>query len=300
MKPGWKRTAACLLVCLASLLGAPPSRLEATAKPDFVIAYTDKMLTDIDSKDMASAMTMYVDEIAKQAGYRGAPYRYENLDDAVTKTREGVVDFLSLTSLDYLRIKKKLDIELSLGQVKGGKGGVRYLLLVNENRGYKALGDLRDKKLLVPKGDEIAALYLNTMLLKDRLGEAKRFFAVVEEKNKPSQAILPVFFGQADACVTTDVSFKTTVELNPQLGRAIKILASSPELVTAVTAFRRSVNPDIQQKTREIGLKLKDNARGRQILMLFKLDDLRQIEETDLTSIRELVSDYDRLKAGKR
>jgi ABC-type phosphate/phosphonate transport system substrate-binding protein len=205
-----------------------------------------------------------------------------------------------LSSLDYLNIKNRVDVVLSLGQAKGGKGSVKYLLLTNANRRYTKLGELKDKKLLITMKDEIAAMYLNTLLLKERFGEAKKFFSAVEEKTKPSQAVLSVFFGQADACVTTDVALKTMVELNPQLGKTLNIMASSPELVTTVTVFRRSTNINVQQNTREIGLKLKDNPRGRQVLLLFKIDGLVPVQESDLVGIRELMGEYDRLRAGKR
>lgn len=300
MKSDKKRPAFRLLFCVLCLLWSLPCRLQAAEKADFIIAYTDKMLADIGPKDMATAMQMYVDEIARQAGYHGKTYRYGSIDELVSKALAGEVDFLALTSVDYLRLKKKLDLDLTLGQVKGGKIGAKYLILTNENKGYSKLADLKDKKLLVPKGDDIALLYLNTTLLKQKLAETKQFFSVVEEKNTPSQAVLPVFFGQADACVITDVSLKTMVELNPQLGKAMKVLISSPEFVTSVTAFRRSVSADIQQTTRDYGLKLKEQARGRQILMLFKIDGLKEIQETDLGSIKELMSEYDRVKAAKR
>jgi ABC-type phosphate/phosphonate transport system substrate-binding protein len=192
-----------------------------------------------------------------------------------------------------------VDVNLSLGQVRGGKVSLKYLLLTSANSGYTQLRDLKDKKLFLPKEDDIAALYLSTLLLKNRLGEAKNFFSSVEEKTKPSQVVLSVFFGQADACVTTDVTLKTMIELNPQLGKILKVMSSSQELVTSVAVFRRSVSADIQKKTVDIGVKLQDNPRGRQVLLLFKIDGLVPLKESDLTGIKDLVSEYDRLRAGK-
>jgi len=202
--------------------------------------------------------------------------------------------------MDYLRIKNRVDVSLSLGQVRGGKVSVKYLLLTRANTGYTQLKDLKDKKMLISNGDDIAAMYMSTLLLKNRLGEAKNFFSSVEEKTKASQVVLSVFFGQADACVTTDVTLKTMIELNPQLEKILKVMSSSQELVTSVAVFRTSVSADIQKKTIDIGVKLQDNLRGRQILLLFKIDGLVPLKESDLIGIKDLVSEYDRLRAGKR
>jgi ABC-type phosphate/phosphonate transport system substrate-binding protein len=289
-----------MLACLLTILFVSAARPAESGKADFVFAYTNRIFADVDPKDAMAAMNIYVAELVKNAGYSGESQLYDTLDEIVEKIKKGTVDFVVLSSLDYLNIKNRVDVVLSLGQAKGGKGSVKYLLLTNANRRYTKLGELKDKKLLITMKDEIAAMYLNTLLLKERFGEAKKFFSAVEEKTKPSQAVLSVFFGQADACVTTDVALKTMVELNPQLGKTLNIMASSPELVTTVTVFRRSTNINVQQNTREIGLKLKDNPRGRQVLLLFKIDGLVPVQESDLVGIRELMGEYDRLRAGKR
>ena len=52
-----------MCVCLMLLLAASATRLEADGRPDFVIAYSTKMLFDVDAKDAAVAMKLYVDEI---------------------------------------------------------------------------------------------------------------------------------------------------------------------------------------------------------------------------------------------
>jgi ABC-type phosphate/phosphonate transport system substrate-binding protein len=300
MKPYRKRAVVSMFACLLTIILAQAARQEAERKADFIVAYTDKMLTDIDPKDMASAMKLYVDEISKQAGYRGEAYRYDTLDEVVGKVNKDMFDVVALTSLDYLRIEKRVDVELGFGQVKGGKSTLKYLLLANANRGFTKLSDLKNKKLFMPKGDDIAALYLSTVLLKNRLGEVKNFFSSMEEKTKPSQVVLAVFFGQADACVTTDTALKSMVEMNPQLEKAMNVVTSSPELVTSVTVFRRSLNADIKKKAFDIALKLKDSLRGKQILLLFQTDGGTLLKESDLAGIREMVSEYDRLRAGKR
>jgi len=61
----------------------------------------------------------------------------------------------------------------------------------------------------------------------------------------------------------------------------------------------KSLDADIQLKTLGVGKSLRSNARGKQILMLFKIEDLSPLKESDLASVKDLVSEYDRLK-GRR
>ena len=300
MKTYLKRAVVIMFVCILPLLVVQAARQEAGGRADLVFAYPYKVLADVDPKDATAAMKIYVDELAKQTGHHAESFIYDSIEEIVEKVKKGMVDFVILPSMDYLRIKNRVDVSLSLGQVRGGKVSVKYLLLTRANTGYTQLKDLKDKKMLISNGDDIAAMYMSTLLLKNRLGEAKNFFSSVEEKTKASQVVLSVFFGQADACVTTDVTLKTMIELNPQLEKILKVMSSSQELVTSVAVFRTSVSADIQKKTIDIGVKLQDNLRGRQILLLFKIDGLVPLKESDLIGIKDLVSEYDRLRAGKR
>ena len=87
--------------------------------------------------------------------------------------------------------------------------------------------------------------------------------------------------------------------MNPQLGKDLKVLASSSELLEVIGLFRKGMDENIKQITLEMSKNLKTHARGKQILMLFKIDALLPLKETDFVGIRELVNDYDRLKGGR-
>jgi hypothetical protein len=89
------------------------------------------------------------------------------------------------------------------------------------------------------------------------------------------------------ACIVNDVSYRTMVKINPQLGKDLKILLSSPELVDYLTVFRKNLDDGIKQKTHEMARNLKTHPKGRQILMPFKIEDLTHFKETDFSSIKD-------------
>jgi len=291
------------LVCFLTLstIVTPLCDVQADTmqKPDLVVAYAPKALVDVDPRDAMAAFRIYVDELGQQMGYRGGIYPYDNIENVMKEVENGRVDLISMGSIQYLQLKNKSLIELAYGNMRGGKTTLKYFILTHTNKGFTKIGDLKGKKFILIKGDEIGTLYLNTVLLKQHFGEAREFFSSVDEKIKTSQAVLPVFFGQADACIVNDVAYQTMVELNPQLGKDLKVLAASPELLDNLAVFRKGLDDDVKQKTREVAKGLKTHPRGRQILMLFKIEDLVPLKETDLSGTRDLLSEYNRLKAGR-
>jgi ABC-type phosphate/phosphonate transport system substrate-binding protein len=277
-----------------------PLIAETPPRSDLILAYSLKILPDVDPKDAMAAFSTYAAELSKGVGITVSSYVYENVETITDDLKRGKVDLVSFSALEYLRVKDSVSIELGLGSVRGGKMTRKYLLLTRENKGYTKIGHLKGMRLSFVKGDDIGPLYLSTILLRQRLGNMKDFFSGVEEKNKPTQAVLSVFFGQADACVVNDVSFKTMIEMNPQLGRDLKVMANSSELLDGMGVFRKSMPVDLKQRIVNVAKNLKGQPRGKQVLMLFKLDDLAPIQESDLSGLKELVDDYDRLTQRRK
>jgi ABC-type phosphate/phosphonate transport system substrate-binding protein len=286
-----------LIVFAISIVPVFRAAAETTRRPDLIFAYPSKVFTDMDVRDATSALQLYADEVSRQLGYTSRVVIYDTIETAVREVRHGRFDVVALASpLDYIRLKDKTDIELAVCGIKGGKKSQKYLLLTHKNRGYAKLGDLKNKRLAMPKGDSVAPLYLNTLLLRQKYGEMKAFFSSIEDKAKPSQAALSVFFGQAEACIITDVSFKTMAEMNPQIVRDLKIMESSPELVTQASVYRKSLREEIKQSILGLGKSFKQSQRGKQVLLLFKIEDLGPLKESDLASSINLVREYEQLK----
>jgi ABC-type phosphate/phosphonate transport system substrate-binding protein len=234
-------------------------------KTDIVLAYSASLITDVEPKDARAAFTTFSNELARELGMWASSIQYEELGTMIELIQKGKVDVAPLNIIDYLHYKNSTLIELGLGNVWGGKMTSRYLLFTHINRGYEKIGDLKGKKLLFLKGDNVGPLYLNAMLLRQRLGETKGFFSQIEEKSKASQVVLPVFFGQADACIINDASYKTMAEMNPQLRKNLKAFVSSSELLEYVRLFKKEMVKNIKQITIEMSKSLMNHARGRQI-----------------------------------
>ena len=136
----------------------------------------------------------------------------------------GMLDMANTTALEFLQLREGLNVELMYGTQRGGKKTHRFLLLVRSNADIKGIPDLKGKKLTFKFNEETGSLFLDTLLLRNRLPASGQFFAVLEPKRSFSQCVLSVFFGKADACIVEDLVYATMVELNPQLGKQLTIL----------------------------------------------------------------------------
>jgi ABC-type phosphate/phosphonate transport system substrate-binding protein len=280
-----------LTVCLPLTIAA-----QTAQKADIVLAYSASLITDVDPKDAQAAFTTYSNELARELGMSVSSIQYDDPHSAIDLIRTGKADVASLTIIDYLRYKNSTPMELGLGTMRGGKKTLKLLLFTHARRSYEKIGDLKGKKLLILKGDELGPLYLSTVLLRQQLGETKEFFSQIEEKGKASQVVLPVFFGQADACIINDVSYKTMVEMNPQLGKDLKLMLASPEYLQGVGVFRKGLAANLKEQIISTAKNFKGYARGRQVLLLFKMDSLEPLSEPDLTSVKLLLAEYEQLK----
>lgn len=295
----WHRATILLLsvfiICLTVFLAA---RADTEDEIGVTVGFSRKTLVNVEAKDAISALNIYTEELGRQLGYVAQSHLYEDSEAMIRDMNLGKLDIAATSSLEYLAMKDRIDAELAVVHVRGGKTTSRYLVLSRTQGGPSNIDELKGKRIAILKGDDLSRLYLNTVLMKRHRSDMKRFFFSVEEKPKPSQVILSVFFNQTDACVVDDDAFRIISELNPQVGKKLRSIAASRELVNTVTFFRRGLRDDIKKKALEMSKTLKNTARGRQIFLLFKMTDVATVSESDLEGVRRLLSEHG-LLSGK-
>jgi hypothetical protein len=111
---------------------------------------------------------------------------------------------------------------------------------------------------------------------------------------------MALFFKQADAVLATQSGFDTACELNPQLGKELSILLSSPELVSTVSAYRADATSASVTLYQRESLKLGETPAGKLILTLFRAEAIVELKESDLRETRALLAEHARLLAGVR
>lgn len=265
--------------CLAWALGAERFLL----KPGFAsenaapirLAVSESLVSEVNLNDARAAMQIWLKRMEQDLNLSvDFPFKvFETTEEIVRKARAGLFDAVALNVVEYRQIADTLDPTHVIAATDGGD---QYLLLVKRNGPVRQLNDLRGKRLMVLHAPRmcLADQWLTTVLREAHLGDSDRFFAAVTPDQKPARVVLPVFFGQADACVTSLRGFQTMGELNPQVARELTAIATSPTLVVTFYTFHKNYHGVSRERFAKLYTDMPASPAGRQIAVLFQFQGL--------------------------
>jgi phosphonate transport system substrate-binding protein len=210
--------------------------------------------------------------------------------------RGGKLDLVCLTVPEYRQVAQYLDTRLIITDDSGGE---ELLLLVREGSGISTLENLRGRSLIqwdTPR-TSLAEPWLAVSLWHEGLKSPKELLGRITTSTKLSQVVLPVFFGQADACLVTRRGLDLMTELNPQLSRKLKVLLASPKMLSVFLAFQKNYPADLRKSVFDRMVALNSNPIARQVLVLFQSPGYT-IEDADCVNSANLLFDaYERHRA---
>jgi ABC-type phosphate/phosphonate transport system substrate-binding protein len=291
---------------LCLLLAAPPGRAADAERPrdqmDIALGYMSSTFVGVETEEARNIAKVWSDQVHKR-NYGGGVTRnvvFNDVPTVVKALREKKIDILTTISDDFLRIRERVPLEPILMTVNSSGIYQRMVILVRRDSGYLQMKDLRQKRIAIP-GDQAQSLHitwLETLLMKEGYRNAGEFFSSVKEVRTPSQAILPVFFRQVDACLASQQSFDLAMELNPQLGKELVVLARSGDMVGGVISLRADFDPS--QKDRVIGIleSLDKDPQGKQLLRLFRVDRLAPFRGEYLVSTEAMLAEHAELRTN--
>ncbi|MBF0452885.1 MAG: PhnD/SsuA/transferrin family substrate-binding protein [Candidatus Magnetomorum sp.] len=252
--------------------------------------------TDIDLSFALGAIDLWGKKIGDRAGFESQCYMLDSIDKLSEKIRNNEIDIASTLSVDYLRMKKTLNIELAYARISNNSIAESYYVLARKDANISAISDLKDKRFALTKNDEIAKLYINTLLLKEFQQELSSVCSSITHKTKFSQSCYAVFFGDADACIVLQSTYDLLCELNPQVKQAVNIISISQPFVRFITFYRQNFEEHIKILFKNAVLSMFDHEEGKQMMMLFKVDGIQEIIDEHLESVANLIKEYETLK----
>lgn len=222
---------------------------------------------------------------------------YPDIQAAMKDARDGKIDLLTLPTLDYLHVKNELRMIPKMISGVGPKEEQANLLLVKKESGIDSLAGLQQKNLIIEKSvnGKLALKWLDTLLLNRSLPVSRDFFRKVKQVDKSSRALLPVFFGQADACIVRSFAFRTMAELNPQVGKKLMVLEQSPVFGSALLCFRPGIQKKLADSIVDFIQKMPEHEEYRQVLLLFQVNKIFLFQPEYLHSLEDLLIQYSRL-----
>ncbi len=290
------RELVALLMLLAILLTRPASATEVFHS---VVGYSGNTFMNTDKESAQAIARLWTGLVAKRRGGTADTRILGSLAEMDREISLKRLDLLILLSSEYLELKQRTLLEPLFVSSKKEDINDRLVLVVRRNGTIRALNDLRGKVLLQQRGVmcEGRNLWLDTLLMRGSVRDPQRFFSPASQLvMKPYMAVMPVFFGKADACVVTRSSLKTMGELNPQLQRDLLVLAESPPRPGSVIAVRRGLAPAHRELLRQILGTLDRDAQGRQLLTLFHMNSLVPFRDDYLEPLERLYREYHSLR----
>lgn len=294
------RSCTCILICWITwcTLAVAETARSATASgrdASLVFGYSPHVFYNVDPKDLVGLMEVWTRtvDLKMKNSVKTTIIAYKTFAEAEKALSRNEVDVLVMIPEEYIRLRAKSHLTAVLSADYGMHFYNELFLLVREGGGVTGIEQLRGKSMIVDVGQQgsIPIKWLDSLLTAQVSSNAQGFFRSMTEATKSSQVVMPVFFGQADACLVSRSHYETMVEMNPQLGQKMRILEKSPGFVTGVLAMRK----DLQKTTRDAIVKtlseMHTDPKGKQIMTLFRINRLIPFMPEHLTSVEKVLKE---------
>jgi len=168
----------------------------------------------------------------------------------------------------------------------------RLFVVVKKQAKIHSLAQLKGKRAAFYSSNRIEKVFLETLLLRQKLPELKHFFKESYEVKSGNLALLDVFFGKADVTIVPEYLFNTAAELNPQLGKQLAILDRSPLMLARIVGLRRSPLSEAAVQSLLKTSKASFKVEGDENLKYLKL---KLIQDEELQPIMEMIAEHQTL-----
>jgi ABC-type phosphate/phosphonate transport system substrate-binding protein len=249
--------------------------------------------------DFEVALNFWLQEISRSVNFQSANARlFDSISDMRTAFDNGELDFVLAPPI--LLAKHFNRNSLAEGFVGTTLDGNSYgtVLLVRSDKQINGIKDLTGKRLLMPEQDELADIFLDTLIIKSHRQHYEQVFSTVQSKEKQSSIVLALFFNQADAGVVFEETYNLMVELNPQIKETIKILATFPAKSPNYGYFSHNYPKPIRDRITETVTVLNKEVRPQQILNDLRMASLIKCPTEELIPFDQLIREHQSLQRG--
>ena len=216
--------------------------------------------------------------------------------------QSGEYDLHGLYSYQYLELEDDRIMRPALATTDTHGITSTFLLITRRQDQLTSIDSLRDKKILVDTGGfgELPMIWLATKLASATEPENVPDFADVVAVQNPIRALLPVYFGKADACVITRSAFKDANSLNSELITKLHSITNSKPLLVSLVAFRKDF-PNVEA-AKIVSLAVKGSTQTEFANLFEQLGrkGLVKIDDSALLTVRALHQNYRQIFASEK
>jgi ABC-type phosphate/phosphonate transport system substrate-binding protein len=284
--------------CLALIFCIPcwNAQADEPAKFHLRIGISSRAFVNTPSEDIRVAIRMLSQKVARKTLGSAESRIYDSTQEIERDLKARQVDILALMPEEFIFLRNRVPLEPMAVTAFDSGNTVEILLLVRKESKFTDIGGLRNRAIVMPpkitQYGNMYYIWVETLLLREGIPEMARFFSSVREARTSSQGLLPVFFRNADACVVTSNTYDLACELNPQIGRELKVIARIKGLAGGVIAIRRDLPEERKLRVRQALLTLHEDQEGKQMFVLFQLSRLVPFPPEYLKTTEALLEEH--------
>lgn len=284
---------ACAAGLVASAGLAAAGLVDQGVRPTLRFALTEGIIEGASPSDARAGSLVWLQGIADAIGLysRAEASVLSSPQAAVAAVNAGNLDMLALSTLEYFSVESQLRCTPAMTWARENEPMVEYVLLART--GTPGLAGLAGKSLVSYAPNRpwaLADVWLDVLLAEAGAPGPPATLGAVKAVAKKGHAAIAVFFRQADYAIESRSAFETAVDLNPQLGRDLTIVARSPRLMPGLVCLNDRLGPELQRQYIDRAVQLHDLPRYRQAFMILQVTKVARWEAGYLDSARALVS----------
>lgn len=167
----------------------------------------------------------------------------------------------------------------------------QYLVVVTDKKHQKDWQTLYNPKVGMLKNSNIQRIFFEYSFFKHN----KKTKIDFEGFSTPSRILLKLFFGKLDCALIPYRTYKTVIELNPQITKKV-VIAQKTKLTSAIFAvYRKGMDRDMLENINTDVNEFIKTDRMKDILQLYKMELLKKTDLSQLEPIKELLKNYQKL-----
>lgn len=243
-----------------------------------------------DDKQVLAQMQPFANSIRDRTGVEGEFVVVKDAESMGRMLKEGTLHLGILHGVEYGWLKNTCpDCKPVLIAVNETPILTAHLLVSKENAA-KDIGDLKGKKLMLPR-----RTLNHTRLFLERLtgGDIEQHFELSKGTPNLDEAIDAVIDGKADLTAVGNVAMETYRERKPGRFKRLRVLTESPPFPAAVIIRRPGTGRAAEvDKFRSSLLASDQTPEGRQTLNLWRLTAFQEVPKDYEKLVEEIVKQY--------